>query len=131
MELDIIKIASDTTNVKDLKIFTHKSKMKNSMCGDIIAFKLNIKNGFIKDVGYKFKSCIYCQASASLLSKYLINKDLRKIKIFLNSLTKYYENDNHILKGKLVKVFNKRNVKRKDCIYLPVKTITHALNVKI
>ena len=34
----------------------------------------------ISDIGYQCKSCIYCQASASLLSKLSINKSLEKIK---------------------------------------------------
>ena len=34
MDLEIIKIASNTENNKILKNHTHSSKMKNSICGD-------------------------------------------------------------------------------------------------
>ena len=43
MDLDIIKIASDTTNNKILKDYTHRSKYKNKTCGDIIEMRVNIK----------------------------------------------------------------------------------------
>ena len=42
MDLDIIKIASDTTNNKILKDYTHRSKYKNKTCGDIIEMRVNI-----------------------------------------------------------------------------------------
>ena len=41
MDLDIIKIASDTTNNKILKDYTHRSKYKNKTCGDIIEMRVN------------------------------------------------------------------------------------------
>ena len=34
MNLDILKIASDTVNHKNLDDCTHKSKQKNPLCGD-------------------------------------------------------------------------------------------------
>ena len=74
MELNILKIASDTSNMKKLNYFTHSAKTRNPMCGDNINFKINLKKNFVKDVGYESKSCIYCQASASLLSKYILTK---------------------------------------------------------
>ena len=40
---------------------------------------LVMKNQKISDIGYQCKSCIYCQASASLLSKLSVNKSLIKI----------------------------------------------------
>ena len=75
MDLEIIKIAADTKNNKELKNFTHKSKYKSKLCGDEIEISLVIKNQKILDMGYQCKSCIYCQASASLISKLSINKN--------------------------------------------------------
>ena len=43
MNLDILKIASDTKNNKSIKNYTHHSKLKNSMCGDEIQIDLVIK----------------------------------------------------------------------------------------
>ena len=50
MDLDIIKIASDTTNNKILKDYTHRSKYKNKTCGDIIEMRVNIKKNIIQDI---------------------------------------------------------------------------------
>ena len=47
MDLEIIKIAEDTNNNKDLKNHTHHSKLKNHLCGDEIQIKLIIKNNRI------------------------------------------------------------------------------------
>ena len=74
MDLEILKIASFTENNKNISNHTHFSKLKNSMCGDEIQIKLIIKKDKIVDFGYQGNACIYCQASASLLSKMSINQ---------------------------------------------------------
>ena len=79
MDLEILQIAADTKNNKDIKNFTHNSKYKSKICGDEIEISLVVKDNKIIDMGYQCKSCIYCQASASLLSKLSIDKSLVKI----------------------------------------------------
>ena len=79
MDLEILNIASDTENNRNLKNHTHYSKLKNSLCGDEIKIKLIIKDDKIVDFGYQGNSCIYCQASASLLSKISINNKKSKL----------------------------------------------------
>ena len=86
MDLEILNIASDTDNNKNIKNHTHHSKLKNSLCGDEIEIKLVIKDDKIIDFGYQGKSCIYCQASASLLAKESKNKTILKIKSLLKLL---------------------------------------------
>ena len=44
MDLEILDIASDTENNRNLRNHTHFSKLKNSMCGDEIQIKLIIKD---------------------------------------------------------------------------------------
>ena len=73
MDLEILKIASNTENHKVLKNYTHFSKLKNSMCGDEMQISLKIVNDSIVDFGYQCKSCVYCQAAVSLLSRNAIN----------------------------------------------------------
>ena len=80
MDLKILEIASDTKNNKNIKNYTHAAKSKNPLCGDEIQIKLVIKDEKIVDFGYQGKSCVYCQATASLLSKKLINSKKNKIK---------------------------------------------------
>ena len=131
MELEILKIASNTTNLKEIDIYTHKSEKKNPMCGDIVTIEINVKKNKIQDIGYKSKSCIYCQASASLLSNFLVNQKLERARLILKSMKIFYNDKNYIIKGKLKKIFNKKNYKRKECIYLPVRAISDALKFKI
>ena len=130
MDLEIINIAADTKNNKELKNFTHKSKYKNSLCGDEMEISVVVKNHKISDIGYQCKSCIYCEASASLLSKLSINKSLEKIKEINSFVEKFFKNTNLKFSREwrqYEKLFNKKNISRKECILLPFKTLTKAL----
>ena len=130
MNLEILQIAADTTNNKDIKNFTHKSKYKSKMCGDEIEISLIVKDKKILDMGYRCKSCIYCQASASLLSKLSINKSLIKINELINFVNFFFKSTNVKFTKEwkpFEKLFDKKNISRKDCILLPFKTVTKAL----
>ena len=126
MNLDILKIASDTNNNKSIKNYTHHSKLKNSMCGDEMQIDLVIKKNKIVDFGYQGKSCVYCQASASLLSKISMNKNKSKINELCDDAKHYFEGNVENIEKKwksLNKIFNDKNLSRKECILLPFKTI--------
>ena len=130
MEIEILKIAANTKNNKEIKNFTHRSKNKNPLCGDEMEISLIVKDHKISDIGYQSKSCIYCQASASLLSKLSINKSIEKINEISTFVGKYFQNTN--LKftkewKQFEKLFNKKNISRKECILLPFKTLAKAL----
>ena len=81
MDLRILEIASNTENNKLLDNFTHRSKNKNPICGDEMEISLVVKNDTVLDMGYQCKSCVYCQASVSLLSQKIKNKEIKEIKI--------------------------------------------------
>ena len=126
MDLEILNIASDTDNNRNIKNHTHHSKLKNSLCGDEVQLKLIIKNNKIIDFGYQGTSCVYCQASASLLSKISINNEKDKIKKLCDGAKFLFdENSKHIEKKllSLKKIFKKKNISRKDCILLPFETL--------
>ena len=130
MDLEILKIAADTKNNKEIKNFTHKSNYKNALCGDEMEIHIVVKNEKISNIGYQCKSCIYCQASASLLSKLSINKSLEKIKEINSFVEKFFKNTNLKFSKEwkqLEKLFNKKNISRKECILLPFKTLSKAL----
>ena len=132
MDLEILQIAADTKNNKDIKNFTHKSKYKSKMCGDEIEISLIVKDQKILDMGYQCKSCIYCQASASLLSKLSINKSLIKVNELIEFVNIFFKNTNLKFdkEWKLFeKLFDKKNISRKECILLPFKTVTKALKL--
>ena len=126
MDLEILKIASDDNNNKCLKNYTHHSKLKNSLCGDEIQVNLIIREDKITDFGYQGKSCVYCKASASLLSKISINKKKDKINELCDDAKLFFEGNSAIIKKKwklMSKLFKSKNKARKECILLPFKTV--------
>ena len=130
MDLKILEIASNTKNNKIVKNFTHLAKNKNPTCGDEMEIRLIIANDKIIDFGYQSKSCIYCQASVSLLSRNSINKSTIKIKSLLSIANTFFEKENVILPKEwsaFGKIFNKKHFSRKECLILPFKTLAKAL----
>ena len=126
MDLEILNIASDTDNNRDIKNHTHFSRLKNSLCGDEMLIKLIIKNEKIVDFGYQGKSCVYCQASASLLSKISINSKKKKLNEICDDAKSYFDGNLRIIDKKwsfLRKLFKKKNISRKECLLLPFKTL--------
>ena len=58
MELNILKIASDTSHNKILNNFTHRAYKKNPMCGDYIIFKIYMKKQIIEDISSDFNDSL-------------------------------------------------------------------------
>ena len=83
---EIIKFASNTSNVGLTNKYTFKSTKKNSMCGDLIKVELILKNSKINSMKYETESCVLCEASASLLSKKIKNLSIKIIKEELKKL---------------------------------------------
>ena len=126
MDLEIIKIASDTKNFKDIENYTNSSSSKNPLCGDEIHIKLIIKNQKIIDFGYQGNSCIYCQATSSLLSKKLINWTTFKINELCDYVKNYFDQKDVILDKRwkfLEKLLTKKNIAKKECILLPFNAL--------
>ena len=136
MDLKILEIASNTKNHKVIKNHTHHSKNKNPLCGDEMEISLIVKNNIIEDMGYQCKSCIYCQASVSLLSRWVIQLPLEKISDFVSKPEFFfYKNSTHSKKMNIKdlkdfkKIMNPENISRKECLLLPFKTLSKALNL--
>jgi nitrogen fixation NifU-like protein len=113
-----------------IKNFTHKSKNKNPICGDEMEISLVVKNDLIEDMGYQCKSCVYCQASASMLSDKIKNKKTQEIKNFILSIDNLFENVENKVEKKwesFKEILNKKNISRKECLLLPFKIISKAL----
>ena len=132
MDLKILEIASHTENNKVIENFTHKSKHKNPLCGDEMEISLIVKNDVIKDMGYQCKSCVYCQASVSLLSRKIKDKKIEEIKAFIVNSEKLFEDvkitiEKHWKDFKVI--FDKKNLARKECLLLPLRTILKALKI--
>ena len=131
MDLEILKIASESNSNKCLKNHTHHSKLKNHLCGDEIKINLIIKEDKVIDFGYEGKSCIYCQASASLLSQISINKKKSKINELCDDAKLFFEGNIKIMKKWKImnKLFKEKNQSRKECILLPFKAIKKIVSI--
>ena len=126
MDLEVLNIAANTDNNRNIENRTHVSKLKNSVCGDEMQIELILKNEKILDFGYQGKSCVYCQASASLLSKISINNQKEKINDLCDRAESYFNDDVKISEKKwisLKKLIKKKNINKKECILLPFKTL--------
>ena len=136
MDLKILEIASNTENHKVIKNHTHQSKNKNPLCGDEMEISLIIKNDIIQDIGYQCKSCVYCQASVSLLSKYVMQAPIEKISDFVSKAEFFFDENFDQLKNLNIKglkdfkkIMNSDNISRKECLLLPFKTLSKALKL--
>ena len=133
IDKEIIKIASNTENHGVLDNHTHFSKLKNPVCGDEMKIYLIVKNNSIANFKYECESCIYCQASVSLLSRKARNKSIEKFRNFVECAKKCFEkNTNSFDKEwkEFDKIMTKKNISRKECLLLPLNTTLNALNKK-
>jgi len=136
MDLKIIEIASHTENQKVIKNYTHQSKNKNPLCGDEMEISLIVKDNIVEDIGYQCKSCIYCQASVSLLSRFVMQAPIEKITVFLSQASSFFDESFENFKKINIKgiedfknIMNSKNISRKECLLLPFKTLSKALKL--
>ena len=132
MDLRILEIAAHTENNKVVENYTHKSKHKNPLCGDEMEISLIVKEDVVKDMGYQCKSCVYCQASVSLLSRKIKEKKVDDIKQFIKAGEQLFEDakvsiEKHWKDFK--EILDKKNLSRKECLLLPLRTIAKALKI--
>ena len=133
IDKEIIRIASNTENHGALDNHTHFSKLKNSICGDDMKIYLIVENNKITNFKYECESCIYCQASVSLLSRKAKNKSIEKIKIFLQQANNHFNKSTNSFNKEwkeFDKIMTKSNISRKECLLLPINTMLDALSKK-
>ena len=132
MDLRILEIAAHTENNKVVENYTHKSKHKNPLCGDEMEISLIVKKDVVKDIGYQCKSCVYCQASVSLLSRKIKEKKVDDIKKFINVGEQLFEDAKVSMEKNwkdFKEILDKKNLSRKECLLLPLRTIAKALKI--
>ena len=133
IDKEIIKIASNTDNHGTLDNHTHVSKLKNSICGDDMKIYLIVENNKIINFKYECESCIYCQASVSLLSRKAKNKSIEKVKNFAQQANSCFDKNTDSFDKEwkeFDKIMTKNNISRKECLLLPINTTLDALNKK-
>ena len=125
----IIKIASNTKYVGLNNIFTHKSSIKNLVCGDKIKLELLVDKNKLNFMRYETESCILCEASASLLANKLRNYPLTKLEKDLKYLKKNIMEKNLFIPKKFKEyklLLNRNNKNRLNCILLPLNGVLRA-----
>ena len=128
----IIKIAADTKFAGLKNEYTHKSSIKNSLCGDLIKIELIVNNKKIKSMRYETESCILCEASASLLAKKIKNFDLENLKKEILNLKNMKKNKTLNFPNKFrefEKLLNKDNLNRINCVILPMEGLLKAIKI--
>ena len=126
MDLKVFKLAANTKNHKLLKDYDYVLRQKNTFCGDEITISIKVKSKKVHKIGYSCKSCIYTQASASLLSEFFKNKSFKEIDDIILELNKFSKKQTTKLPKKLSvlnKIINEKNLARKDCLLLPFITV--------
>ncbi len=129
---EIIKLASNTSNVGLRDKYSHKVSLKNSFCGDKITVEIVASEKKISSMKYETESCVYCEASASLLSQKIKNLDIKDIKNDFVNLKKIYKNKNIKIPNKysdFKKLLNSDNFNRFRCIFLPFDAVIKALKL--
>ena len=129
---DIIRLASYTSNVGLKNKYSHKISLKNSICGDKITLELIADKEKIRSMKYETESCIYCEASASLLSRKIKNVKLKDIKNDFITLKKISLKKKVKIPKRLSdfkKLLSSDNFNRLKCIFLPIDAVLKALKL--
>ena len=129
---EIIKIASNTSNVGLNNKYSHKISLKNKLCGDKITLELIVTRKKIISMKYETESCIYCEASASLLSKKIKKLNILTIKNDFINLKKILKNSELKIPKKFAdfkKLFNSDNFNRYNCLFFPFDAVIKALKL--
>jgi nitrogen fixation NifU-like protein len=129
---EIIKLAANTKNVGLKNKYSHKVSLKNTICGDKITLEITVNDKRIISMNYETESCIYCEASASLLSQKIKNlrlKDLKSDFAKLKNLTNQKKFEIPKKYSEFKKLLNSDNFNRFNCIFLPFDAVIKALKL--
>ena len=128
----IIKIASKSNNAGLKNKFTHRSSVKNSICGDFIKVEFIADKIKVKSMRYETESCILCEASASLLSKKIKDKNINDLKKEILEFKRYLKKkDNNFPRRfkDFMQLIDKDNINRLNCVILPMDAYLKAFNI--
>ena len=131
---EIIKIASDTSNCGIKKNSSYIATSKSKICGDKITVEIKISNNKIERMYYETESCIFCQASASLLSNIIIKANIKNLQTDLNEINMAHKSKKIILKKKYKpfrKLFQQKYKEKFSCILLPFNALLKVVNTII
>ena len=128
----IIKLASYTKNAGLKNNFTHKSTIKNSLCGDLIKTEFIAQKSKIKSMRYETESCVLCEASASLFSRKIKNNKVQTLVKEIKKLKKIEKNKKNNFPKRFKEfsqLLKKNNINRFNCVILPMEAFLKAFKV--
>jgi nitrogen fixation NifU-like protein len=128
---EIIKIAADTSNCGINKNTNLIATSKNKFCGDKITIEIEVFKNKIEKMSYETESCIFCQASASLLSKIIKKANIDNLTDDMNEINMSYKNKKIVLKKKYKPfrvLFQQKYKERFTCILLPFNALLKVVN---
>ena len=131
---EIIKIASDISNYGIKKNSDLIITSKNKICGDKITIEIEIYNNKVEKMFYETESCIFCQASASLLSKIIRKSNINNLNIDINAIIMSQKRKKIVLKKKYKPfrmLFQQKYKERFNCILLPFIALLKVVNTSI
>ena len=131
---EIIKIASDTSNCGIKENSNLVASSKNKICGDKITIEIEISNSKVGRMYYETESCIFCQASASLLSKIIKKSNIDNLRNDIIEISSYHKNKKIILRKKYKlfrKLFKDKYKERYGCILLPFNALLKVINMTV
>ena len=132
INLKIINLAANTKNYGLRKNSSHYAYCKNKICGDKIKVEINLSGIKIKEMRYETESCIFCQASASTLSKMVKLIDIKNLKKEILKIYDSFDKKDIVLPKKynsFKPLINKKNRNRLECIMLPFNAVLKALKI--
>jgi len=127
---EIIKIAANSKSVGLKGNAVYRYSLKNKNCGDHIKIEFNTKNEKITNFRYEGETCIFCQASSSLVSKNQNKLTLQKLFNLKKQIYDYFDNkckNEQLVIFDFKQLLKKKNNSRKECIALPINAILNAL----
>ena len=98
---EIIKIAADTSNCGINKNSNLIATSKNKFCGDKITIEIEVFKNKIEKMSYETESCVFCQASASLLSKIIKRANIDNLIDDVNKINMSHKRKKVVLKKKI------------------------------
>ena len=130
---EIIRIANNN-NFFGLKgNAQYRHSLKNKSCGDEIKVEFDLEKQKLRNFRYEGETCIYCQASASLLSKNISKLNLNNLSELKKQIQDYFsENKKNemLILFDFKKILKKENKNRNDCIILQINDILNTPKIK-
>lgn len=70
---------------------THRAEGRNPLCGDRIELELEVREGTLRDLGFRGEGCIISRGAASMLYQELRGRDLESARVLGEALVELLE----------------------------------------